>query len=136
MGRLHQQGDSRPVHFSRPGLRRQRPAPKDESSEKLTAPSSNSISFLGSVSALAPRFSSRHQGSGEVNTLFWCATQADSDGYVSEWGQCAAGCKADPAGSYLPAAPRTASLLASSPTVGDLIQLIQASTSSVRPPSK
>merc|ERR1712038_1825208 len=112
------------------------PAPKDESSEKLTAPSSNSISFLGSVSALAPRLSSRHHGSGEVNTLFWCATQADSDGYISEWGQCAAGCKADPAGSYLPAAPRTAALLASSPTVGDLIQLIQASTSSVRPPSK
>merc|ERR1719278_1066143 len=97
-------------------------APKDESSEKLTAPSSNSISFLDStVSALAPRVvAPRHHGSSEVSTLFWCVTQADSDGYVSEWGQCAAGCKADPAGSYLPAAPRTAALLASAPTVGDL----------------
>merc|ERR1739842_261507 len=96
-------------------------------------PSSNSISFLdsGSVSLLAPRVSS------EVSTLFWCATQADSDGYVSQWGQCAAGCKADPAGSYLPAAPRTAALLASTPTVGDLLDLIEASTSSsVRKPTK
>merc|ERR1712232_1235559 len=113
------------------------PAPKDESSGKLTAPSSNSISFLGSVSALAPRLSPRHHGSSEVRSLFWCATQTDSEGYVSEWGQCAAGCKADPAGSYLPAAPRTAALLASSPTVGDLLDLIQASTSSsVRQPTK
>jgi len=113
------------------------PAPKDESSGKLTAPSSNSISFLGSVSALAPRLTPRHHGSSEVRSLFWCATQTDSDGYVSEWGQCAAGCKADPAGSYLPAAPRTAALLASSPTVGDLLDLIQASTSSsVRQPTK
>merc|ERR1712232_214490 len=71
------------------------PAPKDESS-------SNSISFLASVSPLpvAPRrVSSRHHSSGEVSSLFWCATSADSDGYVSEWGQCPAGCKADPAGS-------------------------------------
>merc|ERR1711933_201612 len=110
------------------------PAPKDESS-------SNSISFLASVSPLpvAPRrISSRHHSSGEVRSLFWCATSADSDGYVSEWGQCPAGCKADPAGSYLPAAPRTAALLASSATtVGDLLDLIQASSSSaVRQPTK
>merc|ERR1712232_387707 len=110
------------------------PAPKDESS-------SNSISFLASVSPLpvAPRrVSSRHHSSGEVSSLFWCATSADSDGYVSEWGQCPAGCKADPAGSYLPAAPRTAALLAASaPTVGDLLDLIQASSSSaVRQPTK
>merc|ERR1712232_1497510 len=110
------------------------PAPKDESS-------SNSISFLASVSPLpvAPRrISSRHHSSGEVSSLFWCATSADSDGYVSEWGQCPAGCKADPAGSYLPAAPRTAALLATSaPTVGDLLDLIQASSSSaVRQPTK
>merc|ERR1711862_366774 len=64
----------------------------------------NSISF-GTVSPLAPRLGPRHSsGSAEVSTLFWCATETDVDGYVSEWGKCAAGCKADPAGSYLPAA--------------------------------
>merc|ERR1719225_179140 len=47
------------------------PAPKDESSEKLTAPSSNSISFLDSaVSSLAPRrVAPRHHGSSEVSQL-------------------------------------------------------------------
>ena len=39
-------------------------------------------------------------------TLFWCATETDSSGYVMEWGKCAVGCKADPAGSYIPLAPR------------------------------
>ena len=39
-------------------------------------------------------------------TVFWCATSADPSGYVMEWGQCAPGCKADPAGSYVPVAPR------------------------------
>ena len=97
------------------------PAPKDKTSEKLTE--TESVSFL------APR----HSSSDTIRTLFWCATETDSDGYVSEWGQCAAGCRADPAGSYLPAAPRTAEIRGSSPTVGDLLDLIQTYSG---PPTK
>merc|ERR1711988_597932 len=97
------------------------PAPKDKTSEKLTE--TESVSFL------APR----HSSSDTIRTLFWCATETDSDGYVSEWGQCAAGCRADPAGSYLPAAPRTAEIRGCSPTVGDLLDLIQTYSG---PPTK
>merc|ERR1712064_104301 len=79
----------------------------------------NSVSF-GTVSPLAPRSALR--SSQEVRTLFWCATETDADGYVSEWGKCAAGCKADPAGSYLPTAPRSGR----DPdlSVGHLVELI------------
>ena len=41
-----------------------------------------------------------------------------------QWGKCAAGCKADPAGSYLPAAPRSA-VAGREVTVGQLVSLIQ-----------
>merc|ERR1712004_539828 len=64
----------------------------------------------------APRRQSRPQVAprhGEVDldemvfrSLFWCATEVDPSGYVMEWGQCNAGCKADPAGSYIPFSPR------------------------------
>merc|ERR1711936_16498 len=57
-----------------------------------------------------PQVAPRH---GEVDldemvfrSLFWCATEVDPSGYVMEWGQCNAGCKADPAGSYIPFSPR------------------------------
>ena len=60
-----------------------------------------------------PRLAPRH---GEVDldemvfrSLFWCATEVDPSGYVMEWGKCAAGCKADPAGSFIPFSPRRAS---------------------------
>jgi len=42
----------------------------------------------------------------QMSTLFWCATEVDDTGYVTEWGQCHSRCQADPAGSFLPAAPR------------------------------
>ena len=88
------------------------PAPSDSSV------STNSIiSFSGTVSPLAPRSSS------VVRTLFWCATETDAEGFVSEWGKCAAGCLADPAGSYLPAAPRSVTR-ARGVTVGELQQII------------
>jgi len=94
----------------------------------------NSVSF-GTVSPLAPRSALR--SSQEVRTLFWCATETDVDGYVSEWGKCAAGCKADPAGSYLPTAPRSGR----DPdlSVGHLVELIQQSTNNhlkLTPPQK
>merc|ERR1711936_366957 len=61
----------------------------------------------------APQLAPRH---GEVDvdemvfrSLFWCATEVDPSGYVMEWGKCNAGCKADPAGSYIPFSPRRAS---------------------------
>ena len=82
--------------------------------------STNSITFSsapGTVSPLAPRSSS------VVRTLFWCATETDAEGFVSEWGKCAAGCLADPAGSYLPAAPRSVTR-SQRVTVGELQQLI------------
>ena len=41
-----------------------------------------------------------------------------------QWGKCAAGCKADPAGSYLPAAPRSA-VAGREVTVGQLVNLIE-----------
>jgi hypothetical protein len=60
-----------------------------------------------------PRVAPRH---GEVDldemvfrSLFWCATEVDPSGYVMEWGKCNAGCKADPAGSFIPFSPRRAS---------------------------
>ena len=90
--------------------------------------SANSITFSapGTVSPLAPRSSSR-----EASSLFWCATETDSEGFVSEWGKCAAGCLADPAGSYLPAAPRSRPR-SGRVTVGELQQLIQQDRA--RPP--
>merc|ERR1711988_1948846 len=105
------------------------PAPKDESSQKLTESDSNSVSFL------APRHS--FGSSSSDLTLFWCATMTDSEGHVSEWGKCAAGCKADPAGSYLPTAPRSGR----DPdlSVGHLVELIQQSTNNhlkLTPPQK
>merc|ERR1711884_256691 len=87
----------------------------------------NSVSF-GTVSPLAPRSALR--SSQEVRTLFWCATETDVDGYVSEWGKCAAGCKADPAGTYLPTAPRRGNAgftrARRGQSVGEFIKIIKA----------
>ena len=57
----------------------------------------------------APRGAVRPRNGVEemvFRTVFWCATSVDTSSYVMEWGQCAPGCKADPAGSYVPVAPR------------------------------
>merc|ERR1712012_228461 len=109
------------------------PAPQSSAQVSSLVFSSDQVS-LGTVSPLAPRSTNQRSGSEDsanqrsgsqvVRTLFWCATETDADGHVSEWGKCAAGCKADPAGSYLPAAPRSA---AARPdiTVGELVDLIQ-----------
>ena len=75
------------------------PAPADSSV------STNSIITFSSGSPVAPRSSS--SSDNVFRTLFWCATETDAEGFVSEWGKCAAGCLADPAGSYIPAAPRS-----------------------------
>lgn len=92
-----------------------RPAPR-RPAPRTAAATSSSVSF-----GRAGRSSSSSD-----KTLFWCATAADSDSYVTEWGKCAAGCRADPAGSWLPAAPRTAGFLAQPHTVGELLQVIKA----------
>ena len=103
------------------------PAPQSSSqvqtqSSPLVFSSDNNVVDFGTVSPLAPRVGPR--STQVVRTLFWCATEVDSDGFVSEWGKCAAGCKADPAGSYLPAAPRSRSE-GGEVTVGELVDLIQ-----------
>merc|ERR1719245_2475176 len=93
------------------------PAPSSADSSVST----NSITFSSAPGTpVAPRSSS---SSTVVRTLFWCATETDAEGFVSEWGKCAAGCLADPAGSYLPAAPR--SVARQRVTVGELQQLIR-----------
>ena len=112
------------------------PAPQSSSQvQTQSSPlvfSDNVVDF-GTVSPLAPRAGPRSTqvaSAGPRSTtqvarsLFWCATEVDSDGFVSEWGKCAAGCKADPAGSYLPAAPRSRSE-GEEVTVGELVDLIQ-----------
>ena len=75
-------------------------------------------------------------------TLFWCATDVDSSGYVKEWGKCDVGCKADPAGSYIPAAPRRGTTSTSKgfnhslrgQTVGQLAAIIRAANQRMRGP--
>ena len=82
------------------------------------------------VSGLRPR-----HGEEEMvfRSLFWCATDVDASGYVKEWGQCNVGCKADPAGSYVPAAPRRGTSTSKGfihslrgQTVGQLAAIIRA----------
>merc|ERR1719305_504712 len=34
--------------------------------------------------------------------VFWCATETDSSGLVSQWGRCGGSCSTDPAGSLVP----------------------------------
>jgi len=58
---------------------------------------------------LAPRHGEVDVDEMVFRSLFWCATEVDPSGYVMEWGKCNAGCKADPAGSYIPFSPRRAS---------------------------
>merc|ERR1711988_40778 len=93
---------------------------------------SGAISF-----AVAPRRQVRpRHGEEEMvfRTLFWCATDVDSSGYVKEWGKCDVGCKADPAGSYIPAAPKEGNNinvqglqpLTQGQTVGQLAAIIRA----------
>merc|ERR1739848_561276 len=81
---------------------------------------------LGSISSRST--TTRHVK--EIRTLFWCATAVDPSGYVMEWGKCAAGCKADPAGTYLPAAPRRGNAgftrARRGQSVGDFIKIIKA----------
>jgi len=79
-------------------------------------------------------------------TVFWCATAADPSGYVMEWGQCAPGCKADPAGSYVPVAPRRTGAPRSDgkgftharqgQTVGQLTAIIKALAAKTTGPSR
>ena len=95
------------------------PAPSSADSSVSTN-SMITFSAPGTVSPLAPRSSS---SSSVVRTLFWCATETDAEGFVSEWGKCAAGCLADPAGSYLPAAPRSVTR-DRGVTVGELQEII------------
>jgi len=67
------------------------------------------ISFGGNISSRKRKGNKKKvtkKNAREIRTLFWCATEVDPSGYVMEWGKCAAGCKADPAGTFLPAAPR------------------------------
>jgi len=88
--------------------------------------SNSKISFGGNISSR--KVNTRHVQ--EIRTLFWCATTVDPSGYVMEWGKCAAGCKADPAGTYLPAAPRRGNAGFTRATrgqsVGDFIKIIKA----------
>merc|ERR1711868_62438 len=112
------------------------PAPQSSAQVSSLVFSSDQVS-LSTVSPLAPRSTNQRSGSEDsanqrsgsqvARTLFWCATETDADGHVCEWGKCAAGCKADPAGSYLPAAPRSADRN-TQVTVGELVHLIQEST--------
>ena len=91
------------------------------------------------VSGLRPR-----HGEEEMvfRSLFWCATDVDTSGYVKEWGKCNAGCKADPAGSYVPAAPRRGMSISKGfnhslrgQTVGQLAAIIRAANQRTRGPN-
>jgi len=110
------------------------PAPRDENEQdfftefdiKVREDAGSRISFGGSISSR--NIKTRHVK--EIRTLFWCATAVDPSGYVMEWGKCAAGCKADPAGTYLPAAPRRGNAgftrARRGQSVGDFIKIIRA----------
>jgi len=110
------------------------PAPRDEKEQdfftefdiKVREDAGSRISFGGSISSR--NIKTRHVK--EIRTFFWCATAVDPSGYVMEWGKCAAGCKADPAGTYLPAAPRRGNAgftrARRGQSVGDFIKIIKA----------
>ena len=106
---------------------------------------SSGSSDSGAISfAVAPRRQVRPRHGEEMvfRTLFWCATDVDSTGYVKEWGKCDVGCKADPAGSYIPAAPRRGTTSTSKgfnhslrgQTVGQLAAIIRAANQRMRGP--
>jgi len=107
---------------------------------------SSGSSDSGAISfSVAPRRQLRpRHGEEEIvfRTLFWCATDVDSSGYVKEWGKCDVGCKADPAGSYIPAAPRRGTTSAyrgfnhslKGQTVGHLAAIIRAANHRMRGP--
>jgi len=107
------------------------PAPRDQEDffeEFDPRDSSSKISFGGSVSSRRKQLTKKT--TREIRSLFWCATEVDPSGYVMEWGKCAAGCKADPAGTYLPAAPRRGAAgftrARRGQSVGDFVRIIKA----------
>merc|ERR1719229_905775 len=85
------------------------PAPKDTEdvdedflqavTEVFGSEFSSGSSESGAISfSVAPRRQLRpRHGEEEMifRTLFWCATDVDSSGYVKEWGKCDVGCKAE-----------------------------------------
>ena len=131
------------------------PAPKDTEDDdedflqavtEVFGEFSSGPSDSGAISfAVAPRRQVRpRHGEEEMvfRTLFWCATDVDSSGYVKEWGKCDVGCKADPAGSYIPAAPRRGPTSTSKgfnhslrgQTVGQLAAIIRVANQRMRGP--
>merc|ERR1712110_759308 len=82
---------------------------EEEFDDKLDAISFGPAPRRPSAPQLAPRHGEVDVDEMVFRSLFWCATEVDPSGYVMEWGKCNAGCKADPAGSYIPFSPRRAS---------------------------
>merc|ERR1711953_598055 len=82
---------------------------EEEFDDKLDAISFGPAPRRPSAPQLAPRHGKVDVDEMVFRSLFWCATEVDPSGYVMEWGKCNAGCKADPAGSYIPFSPRRAS---------------------------
>jgi len=82
---------------------------EEEFDDKLDAISFGPAPRRPSPPRLAPRHGEVDLDEMVFRSLFWCATEVDPSGYVMEWGKCNAGCKADPAGSYIPFSPRRAS---------------------------
>eukprot|EP00092_Neocalanus_flemingeri_P061261 GFUD01073616.1.p2 GENE.GFUD01073616.1~~GFUD01073616.1.p2 ORF type:complete len:160 (+),score=33.44 GFUD01073616.1:664-1143(+) len=119
------------------------PAPKDQEDffeefdlEEDEGLDDARVSFGGSFGPRSRKVNKKQvkkRKAREVRTLFWCATAVDPSGYVMEWGKCAAGCKADPAGTYLPAAPRRGNVgftrARRGQTVGDFIKIIRKGNS-------
>merc|ERR1712025_385005 len=134
------------------------PAPKETDDEE------DEEDFLQSVTEVFGEFSTDFSDSGAISfgvaprrrvsglrprhgeedmvfrSLFWCATDVDTSGYVKEWGKCNVGCKADPAGSYVPAAPRRGTSTSRGfnhslrgQTVGQLAAIIRAANQRTRP---
>merc|ERR1719402_588918 len=82
---------------------------EEEFDDKLDAISFGPAPRRPSPPRLAPRHGEVDSDEMVFRSLFWCATEVDPSGYVMEWGKCNAGCKADPAGSFIPFSPRRAS---------------------------
>merc|ERR1712226_1671280 len=122
-------------------------APPAQSVSEVFGEFSTDFSDSGAISfGVAPRrrvsgLRPRHGEEDMVfRSLFWCATDADTSGYVKEWGKCNVGCKADPAGSYVPAAPRRGTSTSRGfshslrgQTVGQLSAIIRAANQRTRP---
>ena len=82
---------------------------EEEFDDKLDAISFGPAPRRSSPPRVAPRHGELDLDEMVFRSLFWCATEVDPSGYVMEWGKCNAGCKADPAGSFIPFSPRRAS---------------------------